>query len=283
MFGAPESELPDDNFAESPEYYVTWNGSLGTNRRLQLSRRLTLTADTDFSTRSDSTRADTYQSFGGGGTLRYGVGRGLALKAGYFYTRALYSVQDRRVDSHQFDVGVDFNRALSISRRTSVSFSTGTSAVTQADGNGTRLRATGTASLEHEIGRTWTAALNYRRGMQFMDAWPEPVFSDSLTVTFGGLLTRRLQFSANGRAATGEVGVGNSSGFGAYHGGATLSYALSRYANVGIAYSRYHHRFDESAALAPGFGPSIDRQRVVAQVSLWAPLFHRARRDNAAR
>jgi hypothetical protein len=134
------------------------------------------------------------------------------------------------------------------------------------------------------MGRTWTTAVAYQRGVQFLEGWPDPLLSDSASASLGGSISRRLQFSASLRASTGRTALrADNNGFNLYHGGANLSYALNRHVSVGAMYSTYHHRFAEGVNLPPGFGPWFDRHRIIAQVSVWAPLFTRARRANASR
>ena len=50
-----------------------------------------------------------------------------------------------------------FAKALSLTRKTTASFGTGTSAVT--DGNETRYTLTGNVQIMRELGRTWSASV----------------------------------------------------------------------------------------------------------------------------
>jgi hypothetical protein len=288
--GASETELPDTDFPVSGHHYVTWKAGVGTSHRL--SRRAWVDADASYSTRRVGTGGRDFRTATGGGRFRYQIGRGAFLKAGYYYADAHYS--DRAsYGRHVLDLGVDYSHDLSLFRRTTFSFSSGTSIITYpaADVTSTlgrgarnRFRVAGTAELRHEMGRTWTASLTYQRGVQFLESWPEPILSDSAGAQIGGSISRRLQFSANLRGSTGRVALGaDDNGFNMYHGGATLTYALNRHLNVGALYSTYHHRFDQLVTLPPGFGPWYDRHRVIGQVSVWTPLFSRSRRVNATR
>jgi hypothetical protein len=72
---------------------------------------------------------------------------------------------------HNVQAGINYGRPLSISRRTSFSFSTGSAIAVRDDlsnpdaAPATTARLTGNASLTHELGRTWTARATYRRGL----------------------------------------------------------------------------------------------------------------------
>jgi hypothetical protein len=284
-----DTELPDTDFPVSLHHYVTWKAGLSTSHRL--SRRAWITADTTYSTRRLGVDGRQFRTAAGGGRLRYQVGVNTFLKAGYHYADAQYS-DELSYARHVIDLGADFSRDLSIARRTTFSFSTGTSMITypvdadQPAGRGARnrFRLSGAAQLRHEMGRTWTASLGYQRGVQFLEAWPDPLLSDSVTAKVDGSVSRRVQFSASARASTGRnARLADENGFNLYHGAATLTYAFNRHVNVGLLMTTYHHRFGEQVTLPPGFGPWFDRHRVIAQISVWAPLLSRSRRVNATR
>ena len=285
LLTARETDIAGDDFGASSEHYLSWSGGLGSHR--QLSRRLRVSGDVSYGSRARSTELGDFRRVGGGGGLTYSLTRDLNLKAGYHYSEARYGAQDRRLAQHLIDAGVDFTRNLSISRRTTVTFGTGTTAMTNpgSESGQTRFRLNGNVALRHEIGRTWSAALTYGRGLQLSEHWPEPVQSDSVAVSFGGSISRRLQFSSGASTSTGRMGLDDRSGghFDAYQGSATLSYGISRYVGAGLTYTTYHHKFDQARLLAPGFGPWVDRHRVAVQISVSAPLYQRARRADATR
>jgi hypothetical protein len=173
---------------------------------------------------------------------------------------------------------VDYNRALSISRRTTLSFGTGSTAVRTSEQ--LRFIVTGNVALKHEIGRTWNAWVGYSRRVHLEETFLEPVVSDGLSVGLAGLISRRVQFTSVARGALGKQGLGNNApGFDAVHAAATLSYAVTRFMNLGVTYAFYQQQFDEGVQLSVGNPRSAERHSVRATVGLWAPLFQRARRD----
>ena len=284
------TDVPDTDLPVSLHHYVTWSTGLSTSHRL--SRRAWIGADTTYSTRRIGGDGRQFRTAGGGGRFRYQVGRNVFLKAGYHYADASYSDRVSYV-RHLFDVGADASHDLAIARRTTFSFSTGTSMITypasQADEAGgrsarNRFRLAGSAELRHEMGRTWAATVGYQRGVQFLEAWPDPVLSDSATAKVEGSVSRRVQFSASLRASTGRnARLADDNGFNLYHGSATLTYAFNRHVNAGLLLTTYRHRFSEQVTLPPGFEPWFERHRVIAQVSFWTPLLSRTRRVNATR
>jgi hypothetical protein len=288
----PGDPLIDPDSAASTEHFVSYGGGLGYTRIL--SPRTTFSANyayrsryTSFVEENDSERGR-FNRHSIGGRLTHNLSKGLSLRAGYRHVGARY-VGNERAGNHIIDAGVDFNRSLSFSRRTSVSFGTGSTATAQPDnlGGGTRFRLTGSARLNYELGRTWTAGAAYNRGAILTDAWPEPVFSDSVSLSIGGLVARRVQVSAVARAVDGRAGFArqteSQNGFNAYQAGVSVGYALTRYVNLGLVYSFYRNRFGSAIDLAPGFANEVDRHSVRANVSVWAPLFQRARRPDATR
>ena len=107
--------------------------------------------------------------------------------------------------------------------------------------------------------------------------------SDGINATLGGLLSQRLNFQAAGRASTGAIGFAAAHDFDSYYGNASLGYAVSRHVNVGATYAYYSHRFDPGVALPADFANRFNRHSVRLSVSVWAPLYQRARRTNASR
>lgn len=282
--GLGDSAVFDEELASSNQHHLTYGGGLGFNR--SLSSRTTFSADYGYRARTSANLMAPFTRQTAGGGLRHNVGKGLALRAEYHHVKAHYGADERRFTNHSIDAGVDYNRNLSFSRRTALSFGTGTTATARpGDRNaGTRFRLNAHVALNHEMGRTWNAALVYSRGVHFIESWPEPVSSDSLTASFGGLLSRRLQFQSTARTSTGRAGFSRTSGgFSGTYGTALLGFALSRHLSLQLKYGYYRHRFDDTVLLVPGFTDAVNRHSVRGYISLWAPLFQRARRSDATR
>jgi hypothetical protein len=204
---------------------------------------------------------------------------------GYQYSDTRFGVEDRRWRYHLIDAGVDYAKSLSFSRRTQLAFSTGTAASSSVgDDPRTNFIFTGNATLLHEIGRTWSAALAYQRGVYFAPQWQEPVMVDGASFAVGGLLSRRTRFQTGVGVSNGNFGV---TGFGpryrAYYAVSSLDYGLSRYLSIGTTYGYYSHVFGADAVPNPGFPNSIGRHTARVHLSAWAPLYQRGRRGNATR
>ena len=270
-----DSLIPDLDLVTTVESYLRYAGRIGYSQRL--SRHATFSANYGYQHADRGAEADEFRYQSLGGALTYNLGKGLDARAGYFYGEGDYGDGGTR-EHHTIDAGVNYNRALSISRQTTLSFATGTSALRTL--GHLRFTITGNARLQHEIGRSWNTWVGYARRVLMNETWPEPVVADSVSAGLRGLLSRRMQFTSSIRGALGKQGLeSDAPGFDTAQGAATLSYALTRFMNLGVTYFYYRQRFDEGAVLSVGVPASAERHSVRATVSLWAPLFERTRRD----
>jgi hypothetical protein len=277
--GAPDVPLADTLIGS--DAYLSWSGGFGVNHRLN--QRLSMNGNYyAYSAEwSPGSRQTVHQGHAG---ISTSIGRGLGVHAGYGYGQGHYGQDESRrlVRNHSIDAGVDYNRTLSFSRRTSLSFSTGSVAV--RDREQTHFRLTGHAQLLREIGRTWRAVAAYSRDVQFLEQLQEVVFSDAVNFSLAGLLNRRHSFHVSAGVSHGDVGFsGTDNNALAVYASVGLTTAVNRFVGLGTDYSFYRHSFGDDVVLPIGVLPNIDRHSVRAYVSLWAPLFSRARRPNAAR
>jgi hypothetical protein len=277
-------EIGEPNFDLAFGRQKQWHHSVSASLTQGLTSRASLTfgGGYDLTTASDDRLEQT--NYSANGRFNLGISRGFGVHFGYGYQDARYASNEpagRSPVIHNLDIGVDFKRALSISRRTHLSFGTGSTAM--QDRNQTVYRITGNATLSHEFRRTWRAALAYVRDAGFLQNLHEPTFADSLAISVGGMATRRVQISTQLGAALGSVGVSSSNGYDSYLGSASATVALSRYASVNVSYSNYRYSFDRTVELPVLTPRETNRQVVQGGVSLWLPLFHRSRRPNATR
>jgi hypothetical protein len=206
--------------------------------------------------------------------------RNMNARLGYGYTTAQYShragLQPQHI--HHIDAGIDYGRALSISRRTRVSFSTG-SAILSNNGEaalgenlGFSYYLSGTAGLIHEMGRTWKAQLAYRRGIDVHEGFAQPFLSNALNAGLNGLLSRRLSLGVGTDYVTGDVGLKNGVHYNSLSANAILQYALSDKLAIYGSYVYYKYDFDRVAALDPRLPRALDRQGVRVGLSTSIPV-----------
>jgi opacity protein-like surface antigen len=279
-------QFPDQalDLATGKQEYLGLYSNVSLNHAM--SRRTTFTANYGFSTSETAfTLLDAvdpgdmlFSSHNAYAGLRYELNRDAGVRLGYGYTDGRYSGSPTRGRTHSIDAGIDYRKALSISRRTTVSFTTGTSAL--SNGATTSYQLVGSANLTHEIGRSWSAIAAYDRSFRFEDLLLQPVIYDSFSGSQGGLISRRVQFDSGIRGVIGRFGYGGlsaASEFDTFQAYAGISYALNRFMQIGTNYSYYRYRFDEFAPLPAAIPRNVDRQSVRAQLNFWAPLMTRRR------
>ena len=139
------------------------------------------------------------------------LSRYVSLRTGYGQQFANSTfAQTTSARNHDLDLGLDYSRALSVSRRTTVSFSSGSSVTPQ--NRGTAFNLTGNAALARQIGRTWSARVAFNRSVQVLEGFTQPVLSNAVTTTVTGALGRRASVSSSAGFTTGTVGLGPTSG-----------------------------------------------------------------------
>jgi hypothetical protein len=284
VFATDSSGVPlDYQLTGDVDHYTTGEGQLMLIHAL--SRRSTIYASAEVTKAwASSTRVD-QRTVAGGGGYTYTFVRGLSLRLGYVSRVGDYSLLDgsgrtnTRTDT--IDAGIDYRRSIAISRRSSLAFSTGTTSV--SDGRTRRFDITGNANFLYEIGRSWEANAMYDRRAGFIDTLAAPSFSDDVSASLDGLITRRISLRAQGGAARGTVGLASGNQYWIYRSAMGVGFAFSRIASLQFDYLNYRYRFDDAQFLPLTSNPRISRQTAQVTLQLWAPIFQRARRPNATR
>jgi hypothetical protein len=273
----------DPSFSVLTDPLLSFTTSVGIGHEISSRSRLSAGYGRSWSERrSDSETDFTFQN--ASAQFTQSISRNLGLRLGYGYGRGQSAGDGSQPEfsSHSLDGGLDFNKAISLSRRTHLAFSTGTSAL--SDGRDTRFNVTGSAQLTREIGRTWNAGLAYQRSAQFVETLRQAVFQDSLAASVGGLVNRRVQFTASMGAAHGEIGVRREEarGYTTLFGSAGLTVGLTRYIGLSTGYSYNRHDIDDISALPAGAIRQLDRHAVQVALQVWAPILQRAQGSRSA-
>lgn len=201
----------------------------------------------------DSRARPSFRRWNGAGRYSYQASRYALWYAGYGLTHndvTRTSEFGLSPNLHTIDAGLAYDRPLSFSRRTRVSFQVGSTVVQSASSRRREWRASGNAGLQHQIGRTWEAQLFYLRDSRYVPAFADPILNDALTAQIGGRLTLKQSISFLGNYSTGSVGVAN--GDNGYHGvstSATYRYAFLQQMAVYVEYFLLDFEFDNSLAL----------------------------------
>jgi hypothetical protein len=217
-----------------------------------------------------------------GGRFRYSLSRNAALRLGYVYRRGQYATPAARsiTGVHDIDAGVDYRRALSLTRRTSFDFATGSTIVSvptvQAPEGELQYRLVGDAGLTHEFGRTWRARLGYLRGVGFAEGFIEPVFADGANLSLTGFFSRRIDFAATAAFSSGEVGLGSTSdSFRTWNATSRFRYGIGRSWAI---YGEYLYYLQDlgNAALVTAEVPSVlHRQSLHFGLTVWSGLLRK--------
>ena len=202
--------------------------------------------------------------------MRLGYGYG----AGQMITQAPGSNLTNRtpIVNHDIDVGVDYSRPLSFSRRTTLTFGSGSTVIVQNQANYYRLIAD--AQLNHQMGRSWNANAGYDRGVQYLEGFGTPLFADTITTGVGGLITRRLEFRTTTGYSKGVIGLTESGAYNSYNASTSLRIAFNQRLSFYAQYIFYHYNFDQAVELPIPFSRSLNRNAVRIGLSGWLPLLH---------
>jgi hypothetical protein len=245
--------------------------SIGTDVRLEqgLGRRTALAAFVG-QNRIDYTEGDVTQRWIiAGGTVSHHLTKGASLRLGYQLQDARFvsSTEATAPRVQNIDIGIDYDKALGLTRKTSIAFHTGSSL---ADQGGSRaFLLTGDASFTREIGRTWTARADYRRGTTILPGINELAFA----VSVQGDATPRVGLHAGASYSEGTLGVVRvTNQFGSYSASTGARYSLSRLVGLYGEYVNYWYEFAEDAGVSDGLPRRVRRQGVRGGLSLWIPL-----------
>ena len=285
--GTAGADNPDEGIDTSTQFDLfqrtayRHSGSLSLSRDLSQVSSISADGSVRYVNFTDSSFRD-FASYSAGAAYDRRLTEHATLVLGYHYRRADYSLVGTHSPAvHNIDVGVDYSRNLSLTRRTTFSFSTGSSIVNSrsfVDGelqpqNRLRFRVSGSASLEREIGRTWSANLQYQRGLRFREGFDEPFYSDVVSAGIGGLMSRRVEASAGTAYAHSTLVSGGNRGYGAFTASSRLQYAMTRSLAVYASYYYYQYRFRGDIVLDPRLASAAHRNGVQVGLSAMVPLF----------
>jgi len=275
MFGGDPASNP---FIGNPLYGVSRRDTLqmftNAGTSYALTRRTTLTANYTYQQMRFTTEALSFGNQNAGARLSRRMSRNVSLHAGYSRGWGDYGtlyIGGLPVTQHNIDAGVDYNRALSRRRQSSFGFNTGAVLYTTKLQKYYRLLAN--AHFDTEVGRSWSARAEYARGLNWLQGFSQPIYSDRVTLGATGYAGTRVQLSFSGGYSNGEPGLsGGAAGVDTYTGRSHVRVALNRFVGVSAQYLYYRYTFSADYPLPPGIPRKLDRQSVLLGVDLWLPL-----------
>jgi len=195
----------------------------------------------------------------------------------YSAFRASYIRQDvdrglGRYAVHHLNIGGDYAKPLSASRRAFISFSGGSAAVESRDSF--RLNAIGDVNFWYEFKQSWIGSARYHRGITFIDEVVDPLMSDAVSGELVGLLSPRLDFNSSVTFSRGVVGFERQASFQMYGARSQLRYAISRKVALYGEYLLFHYQFPPTILITGALPPSTSRQAVKVGLTVSTKLLN---------
>jgi hypothetical protein len=131
-------------------------------------------------------------------------------------------------------------------------------------------------SASYQFHRTWQARAMYRRGLEHVVEFPEPVTTEGFSAGVEGLLTSRADFTASAGYSKGQSALTRSSlAFDTYMGEARVRYRLTGNVAAYVQYLYYFYDFRGNTQLTPGLPLDLDRNGARVGLTLWVPALRR--------
>lgn len=174
---------------------------------------------------------------------------------------------------HDLDTGFVYQRPLPFSRRSLISFDTGSSIV--QDRTRRVFRFTGGTALTYPLGRYWLARVALSRPVQMMEGMAAPIIATSASAVVSGSIGRRhsLIASADRFAGTMSLDYTNAERSDGYSTSIRWRTALTRRFALNVEAFQGRVRFGSDASLLSGLAPDSSRLGARVFVSFWRPLF----------
>jgi hypothetical protein len=208
----------------------------------------------------------------GGILYTHGIAKDIGLRLGYAYGVAFNGVDSTApIRSQDIDVGLNYGRSFSLSRRTSFGFTTGSSII--SSGDGAHFRLTGSGHFSRRLTPRWTAQVLYDRGLQVPDGATRPFFSDTVAATVGGYFSRRASLRIRPTYSRGVVGfTGLTNAYNSYSSTTRFEVAVSHRLALYAEHFYYNYRFDSGVGLPALLTTGLNRQRARFGLTVWTPL-----------
>lgn len=280
-----------DTRPTSPNYSVDDFSSMSYATTAAVSRGLTRRGSimvggdysvTDF--RTDSAARPDGSTRGLSTAFSHVVGRHSGLSVDYRYRTADFGFATVGSSTeHAVNLGVTHTRVLSATRRAEFSFGAGVSTsnlpaqlalpTSAAPGATSRVyRMVADGSIAYQFSRTGQFRAGYHRGVDYIVELAQPVFTDGLSASLGGSITRRLDLALAAGYSNGAGALQTASKFDTYTADARSHFALTRIFAVYVEYLYYFYDFGAAAILAPNVAKRLERNGIRAGLTVSTPL-----------
>lgn len=265
-------------YAVTTEPVLTYDTSVNVSHALTSRSSVSLLGDFQYSDLSRVPGGRDLRSYSAGGRYAHTVSRNASFHLGYVYREAQYHSGMNAANAHDIDVGIDYQRPLSLSRRTRLDFAFGSSIVNTPSlnsDNDVQYRAVGTVGLSHDMGRTWRARAAYNRGLEFVQGLNQAVFSDGINMSLNGFASRRVDVHVGAGMSIGNTGDIRSSlsRVRTYTTVARLRTAINQTWALFGEYALYDYTLGNAVPVTVGVPRSLNRNSVRVGLTAWLPLF----------
>ena len=218
------------------------------------------------------------QTYSGRAKYSHGVGRSSVVSAEYEYRVGELGLAP--LPEHRINLGGEYSRALSTSRRATFRFNISPSSLEiseltpNAPVTGRVYRLQGDASVDYQFRRTWRASGSYLRGVEYVAVLTRPIFADSARADLTGLVARRVDVSISAGYAAGDSALTRDSNqLETSTATARVRFALTRTFALYTEYFYYFYDLRGSLLLAPGLPNTFEQHGIRAGLTLWVPVF----------
>jgi hypothetical protein len=215
-------------------------------------------------------------TLGGRLGLSQGVGRTGAFSLEYEYRAGEFGYGGKTTEQ-RLRIGTTYSPARSVSRRAQYRFSLAPSVIdipasaTNTIATGTLLKVEGEATAEYPFLGSWAMGGSYRRGLEYIEVFREPVFRDAARLELKGLVNERVDVTSSAGYVVGEsVLQRNGQRFDTYTGTVRARYSVTRSLAVYTEYLYYYYNLRGQAALAPDLPRVFEQHGVRLGLMLWA-------------
>ncbi|MEO8256557.1 MAG: hypothetical protein ABI868_04345 [Acidobacteriota bacterium] len=266
-----ETAPPNDDFSVSEQQAMQYGSTVGVSHTYGAKSAMNVNYVLRYNQVLDGGPDSSNQRIGGLYTRL--LTRNVGLRLGYAYGVATYSGDAAAVPirNQDLDLGLSYGRAFAPSSGLSVSFSTGSTIVSSADGR--HFRLIGTGRLVKQLSAQWTGQINYDRGLQVPDGATRPFFSDTVGVNLKGYLNRRVSVRIQPNYSHGVVGfAGDTNSYDSVSSSMRLDVAMSRRVALYGEYFYYKYQFASADGLPGLLTMGLKRQGARFGLTLWAPV-----------
>jgi len=210
--------------------------------------------------------------------FRYLFNKNVGFHAGYGRRVGEYDLltftQSHPIEDIDLGLDYNYNRGVSLSRKTTLSFGSGSS-ITEQDQR-RHFTVTGSVNLDQALGRYSHATLTYSRGVQLLEGFRDPVYSDTLTGSLNGALGQRVRVATSFVYSLGQVGLsGSNNDYDAWNGGGRITVDLSRMSMLYVAYAYSQSNIGNGVELLTAVPNAQHRHSLRVGASLHVPVIRK--------